>query len=87
MNRRVVDTFNTLNECMPYIPGLEHWLGFRHSWVAIPHDRRLTGKSSYTFREYLKMAGESILAFFADLPLPFAALLGTGIVGYGHICY
>jgi len=84
MNRRFVDAYNTLNEKTPYIPGLEHWLGFRHSWVAIRHDERLVGKSSYTFRKRLRMAGESILGF-SDLPLRFAALLGTGITLIGCV--
>ena len=82
MNRRFVDAYNSLNEKTPYIPGLEHWLGFRHSWVQIRHDERLVGKSSYTFRKRLRMAGESILGF-SDLPLRFAALLGTVITLIG----
>jgi dolichol-phosphate mannosyltransferase len=84
MNRRFVDAYNSLNEKTPYIPGLEHWLGFRHSWVPIRHEERLVGKSSYTFRKRLKMAGESILGF-SDLPLRFAALLGTGITLIGCV--
>ena len=84
MNRRFVDAYNSLNEKTPYIPGLEHWLGFRHSWVPIRHDERLVGKSSYTFRKRLRMAGESILGF-SDLPLRFAALLGTGITLIGCV--
>jgi dolichol-phosphate mannosyltransferase len=84
MNRRFVDAYNALNEKMPYIPGLEHWLGFRHSWVAIRHDERVVGTSSYTFRKRLRMAGESILGF-SDLPLRFAALLGSGITLIGCV--
>ena len=82
MNRQFIDAYNSLNEKTPYIPGLEHWLGFRHSWVSIRHDQRLVGKSSYTFRKRLRMAGESILGF-SDLPLRFAALLGTIITLIG----
>ena len=82
MNRQFVNAYNELNDKTPYIPGLEHWLGFRHSWVAIRHDERVIGKSSYTFRKRLKMASESILGF-SDLPLRFAALLGTGITLIG----
>ncbi len=82
MNRRFVDAYNTLDDKVPYIPGLEHWLGFRHSWVSIRHSERSVGKSSYTFRKRLRMASESILGF-SDLPLRFAALLGTVITVLG----
>lgn len=84
MNRRFVDAYNTLNEKMPYIPGLEHWLGFRHSWVTIRHRERADGKSSYTFSKRLRMAGESIIGF-SDLPLRLAAKLGTGITLIGCV--
>jgi len=84
MNRRFVDAYNTLNDRLPYIPGLEHWLGFRHAWVTIRHNERIHGKSSYTFIKRLKMAGESILGF-SDLPLRFAALLGTVITLLGCV--
>ena len=84
MNRRFVDAYNALNDKVPYIPGLEHWLGFRHSWVTIRHTERTVGKSSYTLRKRLRMAAESILGF-SDLPLRFAALLGTGITLLGCI--
>jgi dolichol-phosphate mannosyltransferase len=84
MNRRFVDAYNTLSDKVPYIPGLEHWLGFRHSWVTIRHNERISGKSSYSFGKRLRMAGESILGF-SDLPLRFAALLGTVITMLGCI--
>ena len=35
MNQRFEDAYNTLDDKVPYIPGLEHWLGFRYSWVSI----------------------------------------------------
>jgi hypothetical protein len=82
MNRRFVDAYNTLDDKAPYIPGLEHWLGFRHSWVSIRHSERSVGKSSYTFGKRFRMASESILGF-SDLPLRFAALLGTVITILG----
>jgi dolichol-phosphate mannosyltransferase len=84
MNRQFVDAYNSLNEKSPYIPGLENWLGFRHAWVPIRHVERSVGKSSYTFRKRLRMAWESILGF-SDLPLRFAAILGTGITLIGCV--
>jgi glycosyltransferase involved in cell wall biosynthesis len=82
MTRPFVDAYNTLNEKSPYIPGLENWLGFRHGYVLIRHQRRAMGKSSYTFRRRLHMATESIVSF-SDLPLRLAAVLGFIVSGLG----
>jgi dolichol-phosphate mannosyltransferase len=78
MNRAFVNAYNTLSEKTPFIPGLENWLGFRHSYVPVRHQRRLEGKSSYTFRKRLRMATESIIGF-SDLPLRVAAALGSAV--------
>jgi glycosyltransferase involved in cell wall biosynthesis len=82
MSRPFVDAYNTLNEKSPYIPGLENWLGFRHGYVPIRHQRRTMGKSSYTFRKRLRMATESIVSF-SDLPLRLAAALGVFVSALG----
>jgi dolichol-phosphate mannosyltransferase len=82
MNRAFVDAYNSLTEKTPYIPGLENWLGFRHAYVAIRHQQRKVGKSSYTFRKRLRMATESIVGF-SDLPLRIAAMLGAVVSGIG----
>jgi len=82
MNRRFVDAYNTLSERTPFIPGLEDWLGFRHSYVPIRNQPRTMGQSSYTLRKRLSMAAESIIGF-SDLPLRLAAWLGLAITGVG----
>jgi dolichol-phosphate mannosyltransferase len=82
MNRAFVDAYNMLGEKTPYLPGLENWLGFRHAYVPIRHQRRATGKSSYTFRKRLHMARESIISF-SDLPLRLAAACGFIVSAIG----
>jgi len=82
MTRRFVDAYNLLQEKTPYIPGLESWLGFQHAWVPIQHQQRKLGKSSYNFRKRLHMALQSIVGF-SDLPLRFAAALGSVVTLIG----
>jgi dolichol-phosphate mannosyltransferase len=77
MNRKFVDSYNSLSEKSRYIPGLETWLGFKHGYLSIIHKEREMGKSSYNFRKRLKMAIESIISF-SDYPLRL-------IVGFGCI--
>ena len=84
MTRPFVDAYNVLSEKTPFIPGLENWLGFRHGYVPIRHQRRKLGKSSYTFRKRWRMAVESIIGF-SDLPLRFAATLGFCITCVGML--
>jgi dolichol-phosphate mannosyltransferase len=84
MTRTFVNAYNTLSEKTPFIPGLENWLGFRHSYVPVRHQRRQVGKSSYTFRKRWHMAVESIIGF-SDLPLRLAAGLGCAVTLIGLI--
>jgi glycosyltransferase involved in cell wall biosynthesis len=82
MTRTFVNAYNLLSEKTPFIPGLENWLGFRHSYVPVRHQRRQAGKSSYTFRKRWRMAIESIIGF-SDLPLRLAAGLGCAVTLVG----
>lgn len=83
MNRRFVNAFNRLEERSRYIPGLETWLGFKRGYVATRSQPRREGRSSYTLRRRLMMAGNSILAF-SDLPLKAVSMTGliVSMVGF-----
>lgn len=84
MNRKFVDAYNSLTEKSRYLPGLENWLGFHHGYLAIRHELRKTGKSSYSFGRRLKMAIESILSF-SDLPLKLITYFGFFVFAIGFI--
>src|SRR6185312_6204140 len=60
MNRKFVNTYNSLTEKSRYIPGLETWIGFKHGYLPIIHKEREVGKSSYNFKKRLLMAIDSI---------------------------
>lgn len=82
MTRRAVDSYNALNEKNRYIPGLEGWLGFRYGRVAVEHQTRKVGKSSYNFRRRLRMAINSVISF-SDFPLRIAVRFGFAMAGLG----
>ena len=83
MNRKFVDTYNSLNEKSRYIPGLEMWIGFKQGFVPTDHQIRKKGKSSYNFKRRIAMAFEAIISF-SDLPLRWFIGFGfaVAIVGF-----
>jgi dolichol-phosphate mannosyltransferase len=84
MNRRFVDAYNSLSESSRYLPGLESWLGFRRSYVAVEHHERRRGRSSYNFTRRLLMAGDAIVSF-SDLPLKISVVSGFAVVGVSFL--
>lgn len=84
MNRRFVDVYNALNEKERYLPGLEHWIGFRHGYVPISQTKREKGRSSYTFLKRLRFAIRTILSF-SSLPLKLTVLIGFTISFFGFL--
>ena len=84
MNRRFLDAYNGLVEKSRYIPGLELWLGFRHGYVVVRHQRRTEGRSSYNVRRRFRMAVDSIISF-SDLPLRMVVAVGFLVAGIGFL--
>jgi glycosyltransferase involved in cell wall biosynthesis len=84
MNRRFLDAYRSLTERNRYLPGLEMWLGFNRVYVPIRHQSRTEGKSSYTFRRRLRMAGDAIVSF-SDLPLRFSVAVGAVVALIGFL--
>jgi dolichol-phosphate mannosyltransferase len=83
MNRKFLDTYNSLSEKSRYLPGLESWLGFRPGYVRIQHQKRKRGKSTYTFKKRWLMALDSIISF-SDLPLKVISIIGIliSLIGF-----
>jgi hypothetical protein len=82
LRRRALDLYNSLSERSRYIPGLEGWLGFRYERMAVVHQPRRAGRSSYNFRRRLRMAIASIISF-SDFPLRLAVKFGLLVAAAG----
>jgi glycosyltransferase involved in cell wall biosynthesis len=52
-----------------------HWVGFRVGYIKIEHARRKHGRSSYSFKALMKLAGSSILAH-SNKPLKLMIAVG-----------
>jgi glycosyltransferase involved in cell wall biosynthesis len=78
ISRKVVDYYCLMREKMRFFGGLVEWMGFPAAEVEVLHNRELHGKSTYTLRKLLKLAGEAIVSY-SDLPLRIAVKIGLSI--------
>jgi polyisoprenyl-phosphate glycosyltransferase len=65
---RVVESFRSMRENLRLFGGLVTWMGYPSSSIAIEHDSRFAGKSSYTFVKLFRLAIDTIIAY-SDKPL------------------
>jgi polyisoprenyl-phosphate glycosyltransferase len=85
LDRRAVDSINSLQECNRYLPGLRAWVGYRTA--VVPYDRRerIGGAGKLTFLSRIKYAMDAITSFsYKPLRLSFAlawlTLFASGIL-------
>jgi polyisoprenyl-phosphate glycosyltransferase len=76
MSRRVVDVLRRSEERHRYLRGLRTWAGFRQVGVSVERAQRHSGKSKYSLRKLLMLAGDGIFSF-SVVPLRAAAFLGA----------
>jgi glycosyltransferase involved in cell wall biosynthesis len=74
--RQVRDELAGLREVNTNLMALLLWLGFRRAFVPYTRQRRLEGKSAWTFGRKLRYALDSTFAF-TDLPIRALLLLGA----------
>ncbi len=76
LSKKVVDSYNKLNEKLIFFGALINWLGFKTAFVDIKHTSRKSGRSSYSFSKKLKLAINAILSF-SDKPLRITIKIGV----------
>ena len=75
LSKKVVANYCNMKEQLRFFGGLVDWLGFSTAYIDIYHDRRFSGKSSYTLKKRWKLAFEAIIAY-SDKPLKLSVQLG-----------
>ncbi len=74
MDRKVVDTLQSMREKGRYLRGMVGWAGFRQTEVEYVRERRSAGTSKYPFRKLAGLAANGIFSFSRfPLWLPMAA--------------
>lgn len=73
MDRRAVDSINSLGERNRYLPGLRAWVGYRNAIVYYDRQDRLGGDGKLSFISRIKYAMDAITSFsYKPLRLCFA---------------
>lgn len=75
INRKVIDSFNQLNENTRFYGSSILWLGYLKGEVSAQHGIRFAGKPSYTIGKRIRLAIDVIVAF-SDRPLKVAIYIG-----------
>ena len=78
ISRKVADSYREMRENLRLFGGLVTWMGFSTTSIEVEHAERLTGKSSYTLRKLLQLAGDTIIAY-SDKPLKATVKFGLVI--------
>ena len=68
IDRKVCDYLNALSEHNRFLRGLTAWAGFSSCPVEYIREERAAGKTKYTLKKMLRLAGDGIAAF-SDRPL------------------
>ncbi|HEY0003162.1 MAG TPA: glycosyltransferase family 2 protein [Pyrinomonadaceae bacterium] len=80
MDRKVVNTLNSLPERNRYLRGLRAWVGFSQTHITFDRAPRFAGKPKYTFRKSLGLAIHGIVSL-SRVPLRLATYVGLFAAG------
>jgi glycosyltransferase involved in cell wall biosynthesis len=75
IDRKVVDYLKLMPEQNKFLRGQIAWLGFKQTYVLFNRDKRLYGKTGYTYSKMLRFAVDGITSF-SDKPLQLVTKLG-----------
>ncbi len=75
MDQKVVKLINSLPEKTRFIRGLRSWASFKQIGMEFERDKRLAGKSKYTFSKLLNLALDGVMSF-SGVPLKMVIVFG-----------
>lgn len=84
LDRKVVDTINSMPERTRFMKGIFAWVGFRQTSIPYVQEERQYGESRMGFFKLLSFAFDGLVAF-SDYPLRVWALVGSVISGFAFL--
>lgn len=75
LDRQVIDTLVTTNERALFLRGILQWMGFKQTTIDYTPEKRLHGKTKYSWTKMFHLAWDGITSF-SVIPLRLATLLG-----------
>ncbi|MFH2066897.1 MAG: glycosyltransferase family 2 protein [Pseudomonadota bacterium] len=79
IDRKVINTFNQLQERNKYIRGLISWIGFKQCPIFYDRDKRFAGKTKFSLTKMIQFALTAIF-YFTKKPLLLVLNLGFACV-------
>jgi glycosyltransferase involved in cell wall biosynthesis len=76
-SRALVDVINRMPEQSRCFPLMVKWTGMKMGTLAVDHESRKIGRSSYSLRKRIRLAIDIVLSY-SDKPLRLVAKLGIG---------
>ena len=76
VDRKVVDTINTLPEHNKFLRGLFSWVGYKQIPFEYERQKRFAGETKYPLKKMLKLASDGIISF-STKPLKLVGTLGV----------
>jgi len=74
-NRKVIDAIISMKDDIRYFPTMVQWVGFNKYYLHVQHSFRYEGKTTYNFRNLMRLAINNIIAF-SDKPLRITIKIG-----------
>ena len=86
IDRRVCDVLNSMPERNRFLRGMSAWSGFTAEPVDFVREERAAGKTKYSLKKMLKLAGDGAVSF-SNKPLKAPLILGTffGFVSFTYL--
>lgn len=75
VDRKVVDTINSMPEHNKFLRGLFSWVGYKQYAFEYERKERFAGKTKYPLKKMLKLASDGIISF-STKPLKIIGMLG-----------
>lgn len=76
VDRKVVDTINSLPEHNKFLRGLFSWTGYKQYAYEYERQERFAGKTKYPLKKMLKLASDGIVSF-STKPIKLVGILGV----------
>ena len=75
VDRKVIDTINSLPEHNKFLRGLFSWVGYKQYAYEYERQERFAGKTKYPLKKMLKLASDGIISF-SNKPIKLVGALG-----------
>lgn len=84
LDRRALDSLNSIQERVRFLRGLTAWIGFRTAKISYSAQKRENGSTKYSFSKMVRFAADGVTSF-STRPLKMVGALGLIVTFFGTI--